>query len=76
MIRYRALKMRCCLPGIQSYCSYGLLAEENSNHGWRTVAIVPDVSCSESFVSALAETCTQGKLSPIHMLDVVEDSIS
>ena len=55
-------------------CSYGILAEEYDGNKWTQVAIVPDVSSSEEFAAALAEKCTKGRLSAIHILDVIADA--
>lgn len=71
MIRYRLVKMRQPIAGY----TYGILGEENSENDWHTVAIVPDVSSNQAFVSQLADKCTKGQLSPIHLLDVIIDAL-
>ena len=75
MTRFLPVKMLHPPVGESSLCSYGIIAEEYDGSKWIQVAVVPDVSCDEAFVLALSNKCTQGQLSPIHLLDVVLDSI-
>ena len=56
--------------------SYGLLGKEHTPHGWVTVSVVAPFSNRRSEVVALAKKCTELQLSPIHLLDVVQDYLA
>ena len=56
--------------------SYGIQAEVRKHGSWSCEAHIPDISCDEAFVEKLARRCTNGQLSPIHLLDVVLDAWS
>ena len=73
MVRFRSFRAAPPLPSSPLPYSYGICAEENRGDGWRVVAIIPDISCDGVFATKLAEKCTRGQLSPVHLLDVVED---
>ena len=71
MIRYRPIQT--CDPAFGS--AYGIIGEENDGSAWRTVTVVEDVSPNSQFVAELAEKCTKGQLSSLHLLDVIMDSL-
>ena len=56
--------------------SYGILASVLENDTCTYIAYIPDISCDRSFVDALAHRCSEGQLSPLHLLDVVLDALS
>lgn len=60
-------------PELGIYRAYGIAAIQADQN--RRAAYVPDVSADWAFVSRLAERCTDGKLSPIHLRDVVMDAL-
>lgn len=53
------------------YLSFGLVASENGVPHSK----VSDISTDESFVTELAQQCSAGYLDPIHLYDVIEDSL-
>lgn len=53
------------------YISFGIEALEHGSLCRR----ISDISTDEDFVAALARKCTSGQLDPIHLLDVIEDSL-
>lgn len=56
--------------------SYGILASVLENDACTYVAYIPDISCNRAFVEELAHRCSEGQLSPMHLLDVVLDALS
>ena len=53
------------------YFSFGIEVQEQGPQRLK----VSDISTNESFVAELARRCTSGQLDPIHLYDVVEDSL-
>ena len=72
MIRYRPIKLSHPIAGY----TYGIIGEEGGGTQWTITAIMPDISCDWLFTQRLADKCTRGQLSPLHLLDVVTDAIS
>lgn len=75
MFRFRTVQTRLFSPEIGSYITYGMIAEQTCGTDWNEVRVIRDISCDKFFVDQLAEKCTWGQLDPIHMMDVVYDSI-
>ena len=57
------------------YTTYGIIALENDGEDLIIVAEVPDVSTNKEFVEKLARECSESRLSPVHLKDVVEDRL-
>lgn len=55
--------------------SYGIMASTEEHGVCTYTACIPDISCNKDFVEGLAQRCTRGQLSPIHLLDVVLDAL-
>ena len=49
--------------------SYGIASETEP------MFCIPDISTDINLVNALIQKCNEGNLSPIHLKDVVEDSL-
>lgn len=72
-IRYIVIGKQRHSPELGVYQSYGIAAIQADQN--RRAAYVPDISADRTFVSKLAERCMDGKLSPIHLRDVVMDAL-
>ena len=72
MIRYRPIQT--CDP-VGGFTTYGIIGEENEESTWRAVSVVKDVTSNGQFAVELAEKFTRGQLSPLHLLDVIMDSL-
>lgn len=72
MLQYIPVREELCSPELGTYVSYGIRAISASGE---EAAFVSDVSLDFAFVQKLADLCTSGQLSPIHLRDVVEDFI-
>lgn len=72
MFQYVPVKEFLSFPGLGAYQSFGLMAYQPFG---RESIFVSDVSVDSFFVSKLAYLCTKEQLDPIHLLDVVLDSI-
>jgi len=72
-IRYIVIGERRYSPELGAYRAYGILAVRADRK--RRMAYISDVSADRAFVSGLAERCTDGRLSPIHLRDVVMDAL-
>lgn len=72
MYHYKVIEMYgpFCKP------SYGIQAEVAEDGICTYVAFIPDISCNKAFVDELAQKCTKGQLSPMHLLEVVLDALS
>ena len=53
------------------YCSFGIEVIEQGLPRLK----VTDISTDGDFVAELAQRCTVGQLDPIHLYDVIEDSL-
>ena len=54
-----------------STVTYGITAYDVSSD--KVVAHIGDITCDKARIEHLVELCNRGKLSPIHLRDVVED---
>ena len=70
MYRYKIFQME---PPFSPQNQYGLLAQKELAGTWSTIAAAYPFSSSMAAVSRLAEQCTSLQLSPLHLLDVVQD---
>lgn len=75
MYRFQAVQMCRPCPESELQVSYGILAERSTNQGWTAVTIAGDISNDKAFVRALAERCTHEQLDPVHLADVIRDSV-
>lgn len=77
MIQYIPFKEVRFSPYIGYYHSFGIAAIRFTDLelDWQKEEVISDVSTDLSFVIQLSQRCTRGELSPIHLLDVVLDSI-
>lgn len=58
-----------------SYTSYAICVEELTPIGRVNILTVPDVSCDKKFAYCLAAQCTRFHLSPLHLFDVILDTL-
>lgn len=72
---YIPVKENLYSPDIGHYVSFGIRALQLAEKGWREATFVSDVSTKISFVSNLIRICIKKQLSPIHLLDFIQDSI-
>lgn len=57
------------------YISYAICVEESTPNGRVTILTIPDVSCDKKFAYCLAEQCTRFHVSPVHLFDVILDTL-
>ncbi len=55
--------------------SYGIGVNANVENKWVQLLFIPDVSTNGDFASALAAKCTRLQLSPLHLHDVLYDTL-
>ena len=72
MIRYLPFAEEQSHIDIGRYTTHGIEAKDE--HG-TVLKSVHDVSTNKAFVASLCQRCTAHHLDPIHLRDVVEDSI-
>ena len=58
------------------YSAYGICVFHILGCSAIQIASVPDVSCDREFVFNLAYRCTTKQISPVHLLDVILDTLS
>ena len=75
MIQYIPVEQFLYSPDNGRYCSYGIAAVSLTALHCEIVLFVSDISGDRSFVADLAQRCTHGQLDPIHVQDVIEDSL-
>ena len=75
MVDYQVVKEQLSSPELGDYISYGI-------HGFRVcrgqcveACQVSDISCDKRLVSHLANECIVFQLSPVHLMDVVQDCL-
>ena len=68
-LQYRVTSETLIHPDIGTYRAYGLAADGKSGGGLR------DVTTIRSRAEWLAERFTQLQISPVHLLDVLEDML-
>ena len=73
MLEYHTVKEILATEEIGTYTTYGIIGIETIDDN--VTVFVPDVSSDRTFVEELAKKCTEGCLSPIHLIDVIEDEI-
>lgn len=64
--------------GEHAYLSYGIAAyvDAETNEAKQVIAHVSDVSPNRSTLEPLVQMCNMLRLSPIHLVDVVEDFLN
>ena len=71
MFLYRPFKENVSGEVLEAYLTYGIQALQDGY----IVDSISDVSANEAFVTELCELCTRLQLHPIHLIDVIEDSL-
>ena len=69
---YIPKKELICSHDLGEYESFGISVLKNNT----VLSYVSDVSVDEQFILELAQRCTSGQLDPIHLYDVIEDSLN
>ena len=72
MYRYMLIEEELYSPDLGKYHSFGIIALDNTG---KVITFVSDVSPDKALVEGICNRCTKGQLYPIHLLDVIEDSI-
>ena len=64
--------------GEHTYISYGIAAyvDADTSEAKRMIAYVPDISSNRSALEPLVQRCNTLGLSPMHLVDVVEDFLN
>lgn len=75
MFRYVPFEESLFSLSIGIYRSFGIAILQFVNHGWKQIDSISDVSTDYDFVATLAQRCTRGQLYPVHLIDVIQDSI-
>lgn len=75
MYLYLPVREALYSPYLGFYHAYGILCIHVGRRGLRRADSVADVSPSFRFAARLAVRCTLGRLSPLHLRDVIEDSL-
>ena len=73
MLRYKCIEGDFYLPDVGAYHSYGLKIVDTDSEA--VIEEVPDVSVNLDFVQKLAEEFTNAQLDPVHLLDVLMDTL-
>lgn len=72
---YQAVKETGYNPELGEYCTYGIRACKITAGSWEQVDLFHDVTVSPSLAEQLAERFSLYQLSPIHLKDVIEDTL-
>lgn len=72
---YLVVKESLFLPYAGRYVSYGIKAVDVTENTQIDIVFVSDISMYLEIVLDIAQRCTLFQLDPIHLMDVIEDSI-
>ena len=75
MLLYLVIEEQLYHEDIGEYTSYGIQGIYATYGVYKEVAFVSDVVCDRKKTAEIAALCTRLQLSPIHLIDVVEDMI-
>lgn len=73
MYQYLPIEKEIDSPCIGHYRSFGLRVLQNEGEEDQELMVLPDVSTDFEFTLRLASILTKKQLSPLHLLDVLED---
>ena len=73
---YLVVKESLFHPYVGRYISYGIKAVDMTENIQIDVVFISDVSMYLEIVLDIAQRCTLFQLGPIHLMDIIEDSIS
>lgn len=73
MFQYLPIEKEIDSPCIGHYRSFGLRVLQSEGAEDQELMVLPDVSTDFEFTLRLASILTKKQLSPIHLLDVLED---
>lgn len=74
MILYVPIKTFLSDPELGPYYTYGIRVLELTADGCIEKSFVPDVSPDEKITSRICYLSTKHQLSPLHLMDVIDDS--
>lgn len=75
MLQYLPVKENLFSLEFGPYISFGIHVFRVTSSGREELDFLSDISTDYAFVSALAGCCTQAQLDPVHLIDVVIDSL-
>lgn len=75
MYRYLPVERDLFSPYIGPYHAFGLQVLHTHDERDEELMLLPDISTDFAFVLRLAHILTQKQLDPVHLLDVIEDSL-
>lgn len=75
MFRYLPFENEMYSSYIGKYQTFGLRVFSSSDGVEQEIMLLPDISTDFFFVLRLAELFTRKQLDPLHLLDVIEDSL-
>lgn len=75
MFRYQPFKEDIVSSDVTVYTSFGIQFMQSATDGWVELNSVSDVSVDKIFVANLCKLLTDKQLDPIHLSDVLEDSL-
>lgn len=75
MFRYLPFKEDIVSSDVTVYTSFGIRFMQSAGNGWVKLNSVSDVSVDKSFVANLCKLFTDNQLDPIHLTDVLENSL-
>ena len=75
MIVYLTVKESLVNPYTGRYTSYGIKAVDVTEYVQTDIVFISDVSMYLEIVLDIAQRCTLYQLDPVHLIDVIEDSI-
>lgn len=73
MFQYLPIEKEMNSPYIGQYRAFGLRVLQSEGEEDQELMVLPDVSTDFEFTLRLASILTRKQLSPLHLLDVLED---
>lgn len=75
MYKYLVEKETTSNPEIGVYTSYGIKITFVEKQKSKNIKYIPDVFIDEYTANRFAELCTTNNLEPVHIYDVIEDTL-
>ena len=75
MFLYLPVEESLFSPVIGNYCSFGIRVVSINSDTVEDIEFISDVSVSKHLVFSLSLTFTLEQLDPVHLLNVIEDSL-
>ena len=75
LYKYQMFAERLNNPDIGNYTAFGIAVYSSVDNNPKKLMNISDISTEKKLVEDLCELCNREQLEPVHVFDVIEDSI-